>query len=309
MTNEEICAMIKSGTGDRLKLLEQLYLQNAGMIEKIVRRYEEIEDPEDLRQESFFGIVRAADLFDPNKDVKFMTYAHYWVWQTVQRYIGDCGAVVRIPGYKRALIARYNKAVNGYRMKFGRDPDARELCAALELTTEALEDLQQDIQAARIRSISEPIGGENDDITLGDTIPAAGDQYAEVLDAIQAGELRAVLWDCVDDLQKQHADVIRNRYRDGKTPEECARAMGITSGKARRLEFKALRTLEQRHARRLRPYLTDWAAYSEGLKHTGINAFNRSGSVQEWLMMQIEERSGRNLYNGAKTSDLVICDK
>ena len=66
MTNEEL--VIEYQTGNKA-VIEQLYLQNRGMIEKIVRRYAGIEELDDLRQESFFGLVKAAELWKPENEI------------------------------------------------------------------------------------------------------------------------------------------------------------------------------------------------------------------------------------------------
>ena len=141
MTNEEL--VIEYQTGNKA-VIEQLYLQNRGMIEKIVRRYAGIEEPDDLRQESFFGLVKAAELWKPEKETAFISYAVYWIRAAIHQYIRNYSGVVRLPSYKRDLIGRYKKAVNSYRMMFGRYPSDRELCVALNLKSKQLEDLKKD---------------------------------------------------------------------------------------------------------------------------------------------------------------------
>ena len=308
MTNEKIVAAVQSGTGDRAALLEQLYVQNAGMIEKIIRRYAAVEDSDDLRQESFFGLVKAAELWKPEKETAFMTYAAYWIRAAIHRYIENCSGVVRIPTHKRAQIGRYNKAVSSYRVRFGRDPSDRELCAALDITKDQLKDLKKDIQAARIRSTSEPIGGEDDDLTLEDTLAAAGDPIGEALERMQHEQLSAELWSCVDDLEPRESAVIRSRYGNEQalTLKECGENLGVSVERVRQVEAAALRKLSKpRYTKRLIPYLDDGTARSWGMRGTGVNAFERYGSAQERLMMLIEERAGMSL-NGVRLPEFGV---
>ena len=201
MTNEELCIAIQSGTGERQELLEQLYTQNTKIIERIIRRYRGYEELDDLRQESFFGLVQASLLWKPKKDCKFLTYAVYWIRQAILRYIEECSGIIRVPSNKRQMIRQYDKILNSYRVRFGRDPSDRELCALLDLTPEQLKDLRNNAQALRIRSTSEPVGGEEDDITLEDTIAAAGDPIQDTIERIQREELARELWSCVDELK------------------------------------------------------------------------------------------------------------
>ena len=141
MTNEELVLDYQSGNKDAL---EALYSQNIKMIEKIIRRYSGYEELDDLRQEAYFGIVKAAETWNPEKDCSFITYAIYWIRAVIIRYIKEYGRVVRIPSYKRELISRYHKEVNGYYVRFGKYPSDTELRALLELSQEQLEKLKAD---------------------------------------------------------------------------------------------------------------------------------------------------------------------
>ena len=296
MTNEELVHEYQAGNRE---VIEQLYLQNSGMIEKIVRRYSGVEELEDLRQESYFGLVKAAELWNPEKETAFLTYAIYWIRAVIGRYIEECGGVVRIPSYKRALIGRYYRTRNSYRVRFGRDPSDRELCAALDITKDQLMELKKDIQAARIRSTSEPIGGEDDDLTLEDTLAAAGDPIEEALERMQHEQLSAELWSCVDDLEPRESAVIRSRYGNEQalTLKECGENLGVSVERVRQVEAAALRKLSKpRYTKRILPYLDDGTAYSWGMRGTGRGVFERSGSVQERAMMRLEEWAGMNLY-------------
>lgn len=301
MTNEELCIAIQSETGDKSELLEQLYIQNAKMIEKIIRRYQESQELDDLRQEAYFGIYRAAELWNPDKESTFLTYAVYWIRQAINRYIENCGSCIRVPVNRRAQIGRYNRALNSYRVRFGREPSNMELCSLLDLTLEQLKNLRNDAQALRIRSTSEPIGGEEDDITLEDTLAAAGDPIGEALERMQHEQLSAELWSCVDDLEPRESAVIRSRYGNEQalTLKECGENLGVSVERVRQLEAAALRKLRKpRYTKRLIPYLTDHGAYTMGLRGNGITAFERKGSSQERAVMLLEQFSGMSLWHG-----------
>lgn len=300
MTNEELAIEYQSGNNDAL---EALYSQNAKMIEKVIRKYSGVEELDDLRQEAYFGIYRAAELWNPEKDCNFITYAVYWIRAAIVRYIEECGGVVRIPSHRRAVMIRYNKAVNEYRVRFGNYPSDIELRALLGLTQEQLEKLKADIQAARIRSTSEIVGGENDDITLEDTIPDECNHYDAVIEKIQHEQLSKTIWSCVDDLKPQQAEVIRGHFKDGKTLKECGELLGVSTERARQIEQRAIRELRRgRNVKRLRPYLTEQTAFSWGLKHNGIGSFERNGSSQEWAMMRLEELTKMSLWQGRELS-------
>ena len=305
MTNEELVNEYQAG--DKAAI-EQLYLQNSGIIEKIVRKYSGAEELEDLRQESYFGLVKAAELWNPEKGTAFLTYAVYWIRSTIIRYIEECGGVVRIPSYKRVQIGRYHRTRNSYRVRFGRDPSDRELCAMLDITKDQLKELKKDIQAARIRSTSEPIGGEDDDLTLEDTLEATGNPIEEALEQMQHEQLTAELWKCVEELNPQQAVCIRGLYKEGKTLKQCGADLCVSVARAGRIKEKALMELgKPRYTKRLLPYLSDEMAHTWGLRCTGYGIFERSGSVQERAMMKLEELAGTNLYYGVKSPIFGDC--
>ena len=292
MTNEEIVVAIQSGTGNRQELLEQLYCQNYGMIETIVKKYSGIEDPEDLRQESFFGVVRAAEMWDPKREANYCTYMLYWVRSAINRYVEECGGVIRIPAHRRALMRKYRSEWGHFINCFGRKPSDRELCGLLGLTREQLDDLKRDIRASRIRSTSEVIGGENDVIVLEDVLPAEGDPIEDLVEKIQHEEMSAEVWSCVDSLQPQQTEVIRSRYKDQKTLKECGEALGVSAEYVRSIESKALRELRKpKFTKRLSPYLTEGYIHEVGYRGS-IGLFKRHGSIEERIVMTLENISG-----------------
>lgn len=296
MTNEELVLDYQSGNKDAL---EALYSQNVKMIDKIIRKYCGVEELDDLRQEAYFGIVKAAENWNPEKDCSFITYAIYWIRSVILRYIEECGGVVRIPSHQRALIGKYHRERNSYNVRFGRDPSDRELCFALGVSSEQLQELKKDLLITRIRSTSEIVGGDDDDLTLEDTIAAEGDQFEDVIDSIQHKQLSDTLWSCVDDLGAQKASVIRGRYKESRTLKECGESLGVSMERARQIERNALRELRKaKYTKRLKPYLTDQAAYTMGLKFTGFSSFEKFGSSQEVAMIRLEELSGMSLWHG-----------
>lgn len=305
MTNEELCIAIQSNEGNKQDHLMNLYLQNIGMIEKIIRRYASADDLADLRQESFFGILRAAELWSPDKGGSFITYAVFWIRQAIQNYLVNCGGVVRIPANRRSQIGRYKRVVHAYQIQFGRDPSERELCAVLDLKREQLEELQKDIRALRIRSTSEVIGGEDDDLTLEDTIAADGDAMEDTVERVYQQELSDELWSCVNELKPQQADIIRSRYIEGRTLSECGTVIGVSVERARAIQQQALRELRKpRYTKRLLPYLDEGTARDWSLTGTGHGTFERYGSVQERAMIRLEELSKMKLYYGIRLPDL-----
>lgn len=130
-------------------------------------------------------------------------------------------------------------------------------------------------------SLSAPIGGENDDITLEDVIKSDADAIGDTLEAMSTERLASVLWPMVEELESLQAAVIKERFRKGSTYKQCGAALGIPEGKARRKEEKALQNLRTRKAVLL-PFMSDSERYSKGISFTGLSYFKKTGmSSQE----------------------------
>ncbi len=306
MTNEELVLAIQAGQ-NVTENMEQLYYQNKGMIYKLTERYKGVEDPEDLRQEAYFGLARAAQLWSPGRDTQFITYAVLCIKTHLQRYIADCGALIRIPGYQKAMIYKYKQIVNAYRVEFGRYPEPLELRTLLEISKDQLEQLKKDVLATGIKSINAPIVYDDEELTLEDTLASENDPIEEVVDRIYDEEVSRALWEEVDNLSDREAQVVRSKYQDGKTYAECGEALGLSIERVRQIHEKALRKLRDRKvAKRLSPYLPDSEAYTIGTRGS-LSSFRLDHtSSQERAVMFLEDRTGPIWRRSHTQEDLIF---
>ena len=203
MTNEDLVLAIQTGAGDRQELLYVLFKQNTGMIERIIQRCHCSEDPADLRQESFFGLTRAVDLWDPDKEVTFITYACYWIKQALYRYLENCGSVLRVPTHRRQSIREYYRAVRSFQNSLGRAPTEREIGAALGMKPEEIQAIKKDAQALTIRSTAEPIGEDGD--ILEDFLKDPQDPIEDLIERIHSEELSKAVRDELKTINERSA--------------------------------------------------------------------------------------------------------
>ena len=86
MTNEQIVTEIRNGCSvtDHMQLL---YESNLPLIKRFLKPYTAYDPMEDLLQEAYFGLVEAVQHYEMSKNVRFMTYAEYWIKRAVQRYL------------------------------------------------------------------------------------------------------------------------------------------------------------------------------------------------------------------------------
>ena len=276
MSNEELVERIQSGEDVQNNMLK-LWQQNRGMIERLANDYSKVEEREDLKQEAYFGLCRAVESYEPDKGSSFLTWAVYWIRQSMHRYCQNNGTI-RIPVHSQEDIQQYKKLQNLFCLHLGRLPNTREYCYYLGCSEKTLESLQRNNRLSRIASIDAPIAGfEDDSITIGDTVADPGDPYSEILNSVTERQLKEVLWDIVEDLPGKEPAVLKMRYQENLTYKETAARNGITTEAARQWELKALRELRRpSRARQLRPFYDSEYIYDRALHGNGAAGFNRT---------------------------------
>lgn len=269
MSNEQLVMLYQHNNKDAI---QQLYQQNSGLINRVISRFPGY-DREDLRQEAFFGIERAAREWNEDAGSTFAGYAYVWIFKFMVDYVRSMGGSIRLPSGARARIRLYNKTVNDLSVTLGRDPTRSEIAKAMAISENEIDMIRADMMVQQIKSLSDPVPGIDDQITLEGTIADPADPMEKVLDQMQNEQLAAELWPLVDQLGEREAAVIRSRYQDGVTFGEIGRRLGISENQARNLSVTAHRHLRSsRNVKRLRPYYDIYAMATRG----SVSSFLRS---------------------------------
>ena len=163
--------------------MQLLYESNLPLIKKFIKPYAAYEPVEDLVQESYFGLWEAVQHYETSANVRFMTYAEYWIRQSVQRYLEKCGSTVRIPSHTRQKIARYKKTVQELEQESGRMPTDNEIADKMRVPVGLLPELK--IQMQGVASLDTPLADDNS-LTLSDTIQADFSLEDETIDKMYA---------------------------------------------------------------------------------------------------------------------------
>lgn len=287
MTNEELVIRIKAGVDVPENML-QLWQQAKSSIHTVALHYRGLADLEDLEQEGYLALYDAVDGFCPDMDCKFLTYAKYWMRLRMKRYIDNCCCPVRIPGHERKRISEYRKMENAFLVYRGRKPTEWEITYNLDLDEQQRRDLESALAMVQVGSLDSPISDEMDSSTLGDTVACDVDIEASVLDALEERQLSGALQEAVDVLPDTFREIIRHRYQEGKTVRETGEAIGLTVGRVRSMEFKALQEL--RYGSSLAPFLPEQME-AQAYRHNGVGEFNRTWeSSTERVAMKLAEK-------------------
>lgn len=273
MTNEQLVIQLKAGI-HTAEYMKQLWEQNRGMIGKIACKYKGYEDLEDLKQQGFLGLYDAVEGYNPDQGTSFITYATFWIQQSIQRYIDDCCGVVRIPVHAKEKISQYKKVANQFQKWYGREATDKEMSLLLNISPKQLDQLKKDAQMGQIQSLDSFVLQEDDGITIADLVSAADDVEETVLDRIQKEELKEVLWGIVDDLGEDQASVIRARYQEKRTLKGIAEKNKCAIEWVRQIEKKAMKRLRiPSRANKLKPFY-DGVIFDQALKGNGVARFN-----------------------------------
>ena len=163
---------IKAKSGDR-KALDRLVKCNLRFVLTIAKEYQYGNvDIEDLINEGNIGLIKAIDRFDADKGFKFISYAVWWVRQSIMQYIYDHGNMVRLPINKINVIGKVNKASEELFHKLDREPTSEEL---QEVTNFSAEDIKSTyMDSTRCFSIDQRISEDSEsqfvDIIPGETL-------------------------------------------------------------------------------------------------------------------------------------------
>lgn len=300
MSNEQLVILIKDGE-DVARNMEQLYSQVKGFIHSIAWSYRGAGELEDLEQEGYLALYPAIDGYDPERGVKFLTYAERWIRQRIRRYIQNNGSCLRLPVHCVEDMRQYERFVSCFATACGREPSDVEIRYYLRLTAEEIEEIRENLRKSRLGSLDSPVTGLDggEDATVGDLVASDEDTEGNALDRLQQEELRRELWDCVDSLPGRQPEVLRMRYQKNMSLSMIGREYGTTPEAVRQLHAKALRELRRpRNSRRLRPFLEETGQiYSAALAGNGVSRFNQTWtSSTERVALELMEEGARKRF-------------
>lgn len=274
ISNEQLAVRIQAGE-DVAENMLQLWQQSERFIASLAMRYQGYAELDDLKQEGYIGLCEAVRQYDQEQGASFIHYAGFRIRQAMKRYIDNCCSTVRIPVHAGEWIQKYHRAVKEYRKHYGTEPPERALCAMLKVSREKLHSIQKDAGMSRIDSLNRPISGEDEDITIADTVACSVDIEDKIIKKLDDEAMKRELWLAVDELPDDLPAVLRFRYIDRKTLKEVGQSLGVSLNRARDLESKAIRKLSAKGARRFRGYYEEYLRAAP-IRHVGVESFRRT---------------------------------
>ncbi|HMK93234.1 MAG TPA: RNA polymerase sigma factor RpoD/SigA [Thermoleophilia bacterium] len=209
----------------------------------------------DLIHEGNLGLIEAAKRFDPTRNVKFISYAVWWVRQAIFHALSEHARAFRLPQKVSGQLSKVENARDRLSVELERAPTSEELAKEADLTEAEVEDLLR--VAGGDVSLSQALS-EDGTLELGDTLEQ--DSIAPVeLDLIRSSFVRQIQA-MVEGLDEKEREVLRMRFGlDGEEPrtlQEIGDNLGLSRERIRQIESKAKEKLRRnQQAQSLRGYL------------------------------------------------------
>jgi RNA polymerase primary sigma factor len=190
----------------------------------------------DLIQDGTLGLIRAVDKFDWRRDLKFSTYATWWIRQAVQRSVLTHGRPVRLPVHTADRVATLRRTRSELEARLGRAPSVTEVSTTMGVAPKRV------LKLDAIDRLSHPSSHGNDDDAL-ELVPARNSTEHDVLAAEQADAVR----DALGALPERQRLVLELRYGlngdDPHTVDAISQRLRVSRQRVSQIEMDALRAL------------------------------------------------------------------
>ncbi|SIO32615.1 RNA polymerase, sigma 32 subunit, RpoH [Singulisphaera sp. GP187] len=200
---------------------------------------------EDLIAEGNLGLMRAVEGFDRALNVRFSTYASYWIKQSMRNAVINQSKPVRLPAYMVTQLAKWRRALVQLTEELGRDPTPDEVGKTLQLSRKQIDLVNQALRITRLMHYTES-ADDNDDETLS-CAQLVDDRNPSVIDQLQENDEFTRVFEKLEQLEARKAKVIRMRFGlDSHAPmtlREIGDNLGVTRERIRQLEKQAMKQL------------------------------------------------------------------
>ena len=240
-TDEEVELAQRIRKGDR-KALERLTKANLRFVVSVAKQYQNqgMSLP-DLINEGNLGLIKAAEKFDETRGFKFISYAVWWIRQSILQAIAEQSRIVRVPLNQVGSVNKINRMLNKFEQENERRPSSVEISEQTDIPQEKVDEAI--MVNSRHVSVDAPfVDGEDNsllDVLVNDDAPMADRQL--VIESLRS-EIATVL----KMLNERERNVITAFYGIGQpemTLEEIGNKFGLTRERVRQIKEKAIRRL------------------------------------------------------------------
>ncbi|MCU7494592.1 MAG: RNA polymerase sigma factor RpoD/SigA [Ignavibacteria bacterium] len=251
----QLVMRIKNGDKDAIDALIKSHLR---FVVSVAKQYQNqgLSLP-DLISEGNLGLIKAVERFDETRGFKFISYAVWWIRQSIQQAISEQARIVRLPANRIGDLNKVLKTANSMEQKMERKPSISELANELNMHIEDIDSIMEN--SGRYVSLDMPVFQDDmNNSSLMDTIPLEGDALPDF--SIMKESLKKDLRLALKGLSERESLIVKCYYGiDRDTPltlEEIGDMLGLTRERIRQIKDKAIRKLKIRsNSAAIRMYL------------------------------------------------------
>lgn len=235
----ELAQRIKKG--DR-KALEKLTKANLRFVVSVAKQYQNqgLSLP-DLINEGNLGLIKAAEKFDETRGFKFISYAVWWIRQSILQAIAEQSRIVRLPLNQVGSVNKINRVLNKFEQEHERRPSIEEIADNIDLPQEKIEEAMK--VNSRHVSVDAPFA-EGEDNSLLDVLPNNDSPMADrklVLESLREEINRAL--QTLNERERNIIEAFFGINQPEMTLEEIGDKYGLTRERVRQIKEKAIRRL------------------------------------------------------------------
>ncbi|TRX65685.1 RNA polymerase sigma factor RpoD/SigA [Carboxylicivirga sp. M1479] len=241
--DEEVVLAKKIKQGDN-KALERLINANLRFVVSVSKQYQNqgLSLP-DLINEGNLGLIKAAQRFDETRGFKFISYAVWWIRQSILQALAEQARIVRLPLNKIGSINKVNNAFSRLEQDFQREPTADEIAKILEIAPKEVKEALK--VSSRHVSMDAPLKKDEDN-TLYDVL-LSNDSLSPDTHLLD-DSLRQEIDRSLATLSTRESDIIKLYYGLGGEPpyslEEIGKLFNLTRERVRQIKEKAIKRLK-----------------------------------------------------------------
>jgi RNA polymerase primary sigma factor len=245
LTSEEEVELAKRIRNNDQEALEKLVRANLRFVVSVAKKYQfrGLSLP-DLINEGNQGLIMAARRFDETKGFKFISYAVWWIRQSILQALTNQGRIVRLPVNKANEVSKIDGVISEFEKRNGRTPSSEEISQALKLNTEKVNEFW--FYSGKPLSMDAPLNGEAED-NLYDVMENT--DYPPDKNLLHESLHQEIENTLITLLTDKEAMVIRSYYGLGNKPSstlrEIAKANNLSKERTRQIKDKAIKKLKR----------------------------------------------------------------
>ncbi len=240
-TDEEVELAQQIKKGDR-KALEKLTKANLRFVVSVAKQYQNQGlSLQDLINEGNLGLIKAAEKFDETRGFKFISYAVWWIRQSILQAIAEQSRIVRLPLNQVGAVNKINREANRFEQENERRPSAKELSETIDLPEEKIDDALH-ISGHHVSVDAPFVDGEDNsllDVLVNDDAPMADRQL--VIESLRV-EIASAL-KTLNDRERKVIEAFFGINQPEMTLEEIGVKYGLTRERVRQIKEKGIRHL------------------------------------------------------------------